>query len=142
MSDQANFVAEIPENQTFELVRHRLNPTRQNNPTPEIDHWIVQLWGVTAGQIDDPERLNATLGALAEELSLTKVSDHTHFFGPGVSAVLILSESHLSAHTWPEMGYVHVDLVTCVKKLSATCLEVALRNAFQPRVLQLAQLEY
>ena len=123
-------------------MRHRLNPAGHNTPTPEIDHWVVQLWGVTADQINDPERLSGTLGALAEELSLTKVSDHTHFFGPGVSTVLILSESHLSVHTWPEMGYVHVDLVTCVKKLTARRLDAALRSAFRPRVLQLAQLEY
>jgi S-adenosylmethionine decarboxylase len=70
------------------------------------------------------------------------VSDHTHFFGPGVSTVIILSESHLSAHTWPELGYVHLDVVTCVKKLTRESLEAAFVDAFAPEVMQLVQLEY
>ncbi len=142
MNNQANLALKISEDHSQEPVRYRLGPTQQDFPTPEIDHWVVQLWGVAPEQINGPERLNGTLSALVEELSLTKVSDHTHFFGPGVSTVIILSESHLSAHTWPEMGYLHADLVTCVKKLSRHRLEAAFRGAFEPRHLQLAQLEY
>ena len=77
-----------------------------------------------------------------EMLELTPVSEHAHYFGPGVSAVVILSESHLSVHTWPEKSYAHLDIVTCVKKLTEEKLEQAIRHLFNPRFLQLAQLEY
>ncbi|KAF5028545.1 S-adenosylmethionine decarboxylase proenzyme [anaerobic digester metagenome] len=37
-----------------------------------------------------------------------------HKFSPqGVSGVVIISESHLSIHTWPELGYAAVDVFTC-----------------------------
>jgi S-adenosylmethionine decarboxylase len=56
--------------------------------------------------------------------------------------VIILSESHLSAHTWPELGYLHVDIVTCVRKLTEERLRTVLGAAFRPEHLKLAQLQY
>ena len=111
-------------------------------PTPYIEHWVVQLKGVDPDRINDPERLLTTLKRAAKRMELTHVSDHTHYFGPGVSTVIILSESHLSAHTWPELGYVHLDVVTCVKKLTRKSIEKAMKDGFAPEVMQLAQLEY
>ena len=76
------------------------------------------------------------------KLNLTQVSSHSHFFGPGVSTVIILSESHLSVHTWPELGYMHVDIVTCVKQLTAAGVDSVFRELFQPEFVQTVQLEY
>lgn len=42
------------------------------------------------------------------------VSSHFHRFSPqGVSGVVIIAESHLTIHTWPEHGYAAVDVFTC-----------------------------
>ncbi len=142
MNNQANLLQQAPESRSRELVKHRLNGPAETPATPEIDHWVLQLWGVEPAQLNDPETLNVLLKGVTEELRLTRVSDHTHFFGPGVSTVIILSESHLSAHTWPELGYMHVDIVTCVKKLTHTRLETVFRRTFTPDKLQLDQLEY
>jgi S-adenosylmethionine decarboxylase len=39
---------------------------------------------------------------------------HTHKFNPqGVSGVAVLSESHISVHTWPEIGYAAFDVFMC-----------------------------
>lgn len=124
------------------VVKHQLGPLPGSHPTPYIEHWVVQAKGVDPDKINDPDRLLATLKRAVKRMDLTHVSDHTHFFGPGVSSVIILSESHLSAHTWPELGYVHLDVVTCVKKLTRKSLERAVNEAFAPEVMQLAQLEY
>ena len=44
----------------------------------------------------------------------TIVSDTFHHFSPhGVSGAVIIAESHLAIHTWPEYGYAAVDLFTC-----------------------------
>lgn len=51
---------------------------------------------------------------IAEELSLNilKVADH-HFSPHGYTAVYLLSESHMSFHTWPENKLIAFDLFTC-----------------------------
>lgn len=114
----------------------------EHAPTPYIEHWVVQLHGVQPCRLDDSDVLTNTLSRLVVELGLTEVSNHAHFFGPGVSAVIILSESHLSAHTWPESGYAHVDIVTCVERLTAESLERGFNAAFSPGRIDLARLDY
>ena len=52
---------------------------------------------------------NATKAAGA-----TMLSSHKHFYSPhGVSAVVIIAESNLCIHTWPEYGYAAADFFTC-----------------------------
>lgn len=52
---------------------------------------------------------------LACEAGLTVVGDYFHQFGDGggVTGVVVLAESHLSVHTWPEKRYVTVDVYVC-----------------------------
>jgi len=51
----------------------------------------------------------------AREAGATIIGDSFHPFPPygGVSGVVIIAESHLSIHTWPEYGYAAVDIFTC-----------------------------
>ncbi len=50
----------------------------------------------------------------AERIGATVMSDAFHKFSPqGVSGTVVISESHLSIHTWPEKRYVAVDIFTC-----------------------------
>lgn len=110
--------------------------------TPTIDHWVLQFHGVEPDRINNPERLQELLNGVVDRLGLTRVSEHSHFFHPGVSTVIILSESHLSAHTWPEFGYMHVDIVTCVRKLTAEGVDEAFQEAFGPAHSHMVQLDY
>ena len=125
-----------------ELVKHQLRSSNPELHSPYIEHWVLQLYGVPPERINDPERLTELLRSAAESLQLTVVSDHSHYFGPGVSTVLVLAESHMAAHTWPELGYMHLDVVTCVEKLVAETLETTMRGHFDPEIVRLAQLEY
>jgi len=124
------------------MVKHQLKPADQTLTTPVIDHWVLQLHGVPADRINDTDRLQVLLEESVRDLNLTQVSSHSHYFGPGVSTVIILSESHLSVHTWPELGYLHMDIVTCVKQLTQERLDEVFRKLFQPKFTQITQLEY
>jgi S-adenosylmethionine decarboxylase proenzyme len=55
----------------------------------------------------------------AEAARFTVVSSHTNLFNPhGVSGVVIIAESHITIHTWPENEYAAVDVFTCGDKNS------------------------
>ncbi|MFX4303237.1 adenosylmethionine decarboxylase [Alicyclobacillus tolerans] len=77
-------------------------------------HVIAELWGCSAEKLNDVqaiERLmiNAALEAGAEVREVA-----FHKFAPqGVSGVVIISESHLTIHSFPEHGYASIDVYTC-----------------------------
>ena len=141
MENQAN-IAAVTGSPAKELNKYQLNSENTEYTAPYIEHWVLQLHGVSPDKLDDTDRLLAYLHQAVEELSLTPVSDHSHYFGPGVSTVIILAESHLSAHTWPELGYIHLDAVTCVKSLNQENLNRVFGKIFEPKRIQLDQLEY
>lgn len=94
-------------------------------------HLLVDLWG--ANHLDDPDHIDTSLCAAARAAGATILHSHFHHFSPngGVSGVVVLAESHISIHTWPERGFAAVDLFMC-----GTCdpyLSVpVLREAFAP----------
>jgi S-adenosylmethionine decarboxylase len=77
-------------------------------------HIIAELFQCQNDILDDLEAIKImmisaaiTAGAKVEEVSF-------HRFTPqGISGVVIISESHLTIHTWPELGYAAVDIFTC-----------------------------
>jgi S-adenosylmethionine decarboxylase proenzyme len=79
-------------------------------------HLLGEWYGCPA---DMPEMLRAeplrtACIAAVESAGLTIVGDRFHQFEPqGVTGAVILAESHLAIHTWPEMGSVTVDVYVC-----------------------------
>lgn len=50
----------------------------------------------------------------AEAMGATIVTSTFHHFSPlGISGVVVIMESHLTIHTWPEYGYAAIDIFTC-----------------------------
>lgn len=81
-------------------------------------HVLVDCWGVEPALLDDPARLEAILVDAAKAARCEVLAQARHHFTPhGVTAVLLLAESHLAIHTWPEHGYASVDLLTCGQTL-------------------------
>jgi len=75
---------------------------------------LVDLYGCEAEVLNDPARLQASLRELAKDLGCTIIKELFHSFAPcGVSGVIVIAESHLAIHTWPEHGFAAVDLFTC-----------------------------
>lgn len=113
---------------------------------PEIykDHRISELWGVQNGlQLTEAEVLESTLMTVARKLELTVVNSFTHTFEPhGLSSVLILAESHLAVHTWPENRYLHLDVFTCSADTKIADLENVLREEIPNRRMATRQIVY
>ena len=77
-------------------------------------HIIADFLGVDPRKIARVEDLRVILDRVISKSGLHAISSIFHQFEPhGVSAAYILSESHLSVHTWPESGYVALDIFTC-----------------------------
>lgn len=76
-------------------------------------HLLVDLWGAT--NLDDPEHIDRSLREAALRAGATILHSHFHHFTPngGVSGVVVLAESHISIHTWPERNFAAVDVFMC-----------------------------
>lgn len=79
-------------------------------------HVLVELYECDRAATDDPGVVREGLVAAARAMGATPLAEAFHRFSPqGVSGVVLIAESHLSCHTWPEAGYVAVDIYTCGK---------------------------
>ncbi|MBF0394153.1 MAG: adenosylmethionine decarboxylase [Alphaproteobacteria bacterium] len=76
-------------------------------------HLLIDLWG--ASDLDRLDVVESALRGGAEAAGATILHSHMHHFSPngGVSGVLVLAESHISIHTWPERGYAALDVFMC-----------------------------
>lgn len=101
-------------------------------------HLIVDLWG--AHDIDSLEIVEQALIEAADRAGATVLHTHLHHFVPngGVSGVLVLAESHISIHTWPEAGYAALDMFMCGDSDPHAGLPV-LREAFRPQRMDVTE---
>ncbi|MBT0569048.1 adenosylmethionine decarboxylase [Curvibacter sp. CHRR-16] len=116
-------------------------------------HLLIDLWG--AQQLDDVAHIEQALLQAAQAAGATVLHCHLHHFqaaasaqntqssevpagfgsaGTGVTGVLLLAESHISIHTWPERGFAAVDVFMCGACDPHACVPV-LQQAFAPQRL-------
>jgi S-adenosylmethionine decarboxylase proenzyme len=77
-------------------------------------HLLAEYHGCRNTILDEKATIEALLNRAAEAAGATVVASVFHRFAPqGVSGVVVIEESHLSVHTWPEAGYAAVDFYTC-----------------------------
>ena len=102
-------------------------------------HLIIDLYEATG--LDDPKRIETVLVDAARRAGATVLSSDFHHFQPngGVSGVVVLAESHISIHTWPERGYAALDVFMC-----GACRPIetvgAVKAAFKPSRIQLNEI--
>jgi S-adenosylmethionine decarboxylase len=101
-------------------------------------HLILELW--QASRLDDPKYIADVLERAAKAASATVLHTHMHHFTPngGVSGVVVLAESHISIHTWPERSYAAIDIFMC-GQCDAYLAVPILREAFRAGSVQLAE---
>ncbi|MBL9003216.1 MAG: adenosylmethionine decarboxylase [Myxococcales bacterium] len=79
---------------------------------------LADLYGCDVALLDDPHIIEQLLIEAAQRCGATIVSSCFHRFSPhGVSGVVVIAESHLAVHTWPEHRFVALDLFTCGESL-------------------------
>lgn len=75
-------------------------------------HLIIEVAG--GHGLDDEARIQQAFRDCVTTCGATLLHIHTHKFSPqGVSGVAVLAESHISVHTWPEIGYGAFDVFMC-----------------------------
>jgi len=76
-------------------------------------HLLIDIWG--ASRLDDPGHIDTKLREAAIATGATILHSHFHHFSPngGVSGVVVLAESHISIHTWPERDFAALDIFVC-----------------------------
>lgn len=77
-------------------------------------HVAVDVWGVDFDLLNNSEWLQAQMVEAAEVSGATVMSVQSKQFEPqGATVLVLLSESHLSIHTYPEKGFAAIDCYTC-----------------------------
>ena len=96
------------------------------------NHLIIDLFG--AKRLDDLNHVEDTLKKCVDTAGASLLHIHLHHFTPngGVSGVAVLSESHISIHSWPEADYAALDVFMCGEARPELCVDV-LRDAFEAR---------
>jgi S-adenosylmethionine decarboxylase len=75
---------------------------------------LIELKDCDAELLNDTEYLRILLSDVARQIGATVIKDSFYQFTPqGISGVVIIAESHISIHTWPEYSYAAVDVFTC-----------------------------
>ena len=77
-------------------------------------HILVEFLNCKADVLNDVVQIEKAMVEAAQIAGATVINSTFHHFSPyGVSGVVVIQESHLAIHTWPEYRYAAVDLFTC-----------------------------
>lgn len=77
-------------------------------------HLLVELENCNASALDSTSFIEDIMVEAAIRSGATVLNSSFHKFSPqGVSGVVVIAESHLTIHTWPELNYAALDVFTC-----------------------------
>ena len=103
-------------------------------------HLIAEFWNGKV--IEDPKEFKQILIGAVKKSKSTILEVVVHKFSPkGVTGIVVLAESHLAIHTWPELNYVAVDIFTCGDKSNPHRALEYLRKAFKPKRVEITELK-
>ncbi|QGP93651.1 S-adenosylmethionine decarboxylase proenzyme [Neomoorella glycerini] len=82
-------------------------------------HVLAEVYGCSFEILNDIKKVEEIMVKAALEAGAEIREVCFHKFSPqGVSGVVVISESHLAIHTWPELGYAAVDVFTCGERVN------------------------
>lgn len=98
------------------------------------NHILVEFSGCEPEIMNGVSTIENAMVEAAESAGATVINSTFHHFSPyGVSGVVVIQESHLAIHTWPEYGYAAVDLFTCGDQVDAWVSFDFLKEAFKAK---------
>ena len=90
---------------------------------------LVELYECDSDLLNDREFISKAMVEAVEKAKATIVASTFHHFSPhGVSGVVVIAESHVSVHTWPEYGYAAVDIFTCGESIDPWIIHISLKD--------------
>jgi S-adenosylmethionine decarboxylase proenzyme len=101
-------------------------------------HLILEIWDADPHLLDDAHALEQLLLQAARAANATVIQSVFHHFSPyGVSGVVVIAESHLTIHTWPEYRYAAIDIFTCGPKMDLEAAVEVIAAGLGGRMVQL-----
>ncbi len=95
-------------------------------------HILVEFIGCNSEILNDVSIIEKSMVDAAQDAGATVINSTFHHFSPfGVSGVVVIQESHLAIHTWPEYQYAAVDLFTCGESVDPWISFDFLKKAFE-----------
>ncbi len=77
-------------------------------------HILAEYYGCDVSTLNNSELLESCMQKAVTLSGATIINSTFHQFSPhGISGVIVIAESHMAIHTWPEFGYAAVDFFTC-----------------------------
>lgn len=98
-----------------------------------FQHLMLEFYGCNADLLDNEKHILQALKNAANKAQMTTIGEISHKFTPqGVTAVVLLAESHISMHTYPEYSFAIADIFACNDGRLDECAE-SLQHAVQAR---------
>lgn len=93
---------------------------------------LVEYYDCNPDIINDVEAIEMILLHATKTAKATIISHNFHKFSPhGVSGTVVIAESHVAIHTWPEYGYAAVDIFTCGETIDPWIIQEMLKDSFE-----------
>ena len=103
---------------------------------------FIDLYGCNTAQLNDVAYIKKCMEEAAEKAHATIINATFHHFSPhGVSGVVVIQESHLAIHTWPEHGFAAIDMFTCGDTIDAVAAYEHLKATLQATRSTIAEMQ-
>lgn len=108
---------------------------RQKYHQDEIVHITMVFRSCDFYDLNTSESISSLLLEAARIADMKVIAERVHQFAPsGVTAFLMLAESHLAIHTWPEQGLAIIDLLTCKPAKIKQTVDLLKRRLPSPKI--------
>ncbi len=105
-------------------------------------HIIADMYGVDPAVLARVEKMKEIFEGAVKFAKLSKISSDYYQFRPeGASGIVLIAESHLSFHTWPEYGLVTLDIYTCGDPKQADLAYEYIKEKLNPSRVDLVRIE-
>ena len=101
---------------------------------------IAEFWGGRV--IEDSKKIEKILIGATKKAKNTPLKVAIHKFNPqGITGVVLLAESHIALHSWPEINYLAIDIFTCGEKAFPYKALEYLKNKFRPKKIKIKEIK-
>ena len=103
-------------------------------------HLLADFW--YGKIIEDQKKIEKILVLAAKKANNTPLEVTIHKFSPqGITGVVLLAESHIALHLWPEINYVAIDIFTCGEKATPQKALAYLKKVFKPKRVEIQKIK-